>query len=138
MYLEGFHNLGSPISKCTLIFDLTRDLYIYNAYTSLFCLIGVLISVVFFFYQCTGRYCQPGMENLTQNFEVVSSVAFIDASEPAAPSLAEKPQFTAKLPRDFFHPFYSSSSESITQRRRLVLAFSGVALIITTLSTRPR
>ena len=63
------------------------------------------ISLLFPF-QCSGPYCTAGSEDtLTQDFEIVSSVSFIDASNKANGEDAAKPQFTAKLPEDFFYPF---------------------------------
>lgn len=56
-------------------------------------------------FQCIGPYCQPDTQNLTQTFEVTSSVAFVDASTPSVAVDAEYPQFSARLPEDFFYPF---------------------------------
>ncbi|CAH1785708.1 unnamed protein product, partial [Owenia fusiformis] len=66
-------------------------------------------------FQCVGPYCRPSTANMTQTFEVVSSVAFIDTTQPAVPIIAEKPSVTAKLPNDFFYPFYYLSSASLTR-----------------------
>ena len=45
--LSIFHNLGSPLSYHTLIFDLmsSRNMYLYNAYIYTYILIYVLIYV---------------------------------------------------------------------------------------------
>ncbi|XP_006814551.1 tectonic-1 [Saccoglossus kowalevskii] len=56
-------------------------------------------------YQCIGAYCQPGTEDIQQNFEVVSSVGYIDTSSYPEGVQAAPPTFTAKLPYDFFYPF---------------------------------
>ena len=34
--LSILHHLGSPLDQCTLIFDIMRNLYIYNACTYIF------------------------------------------------------------------------------------------------------
>ncbi|ELT91904.1 hypothetical protein CAPTEDRAFT_228697 [Capitella teleta] len=56
-------------------------------------------------YQCIGPFCQPGLEGLPQNFEISSSVQFIDASESVRGVSARIPKVTARLPDDFFYPF---------------------------------
>ncbi len=66
----------------------------------------VSVRNLFYYFQCIGPYCQPGTEGtLTQTLEIVSSVGFVDVSQRAVSVTAEKPQFTAKLPGDFFYPF---------------------------------
>ncbi|XP_013398178.1 tectonic-1 [Lingula anatina] len=59
-------------------------------------------------YRCIGPYCQPELQDLTQPFEVTSSVVFIDASQPAVTEVAAPPTVSAKLPADFWYPFYSN------------------------------
>ncbi|XP_033638805.1 tectonic-1-like [Asterias rubens] len=56
-------------------------------------------------YKCSGAFCQTGPDTLLQQFEVVSSVSFIDASTGPAVILAEDPGFEDKLANDFFYPF---------------------------------
>lgn len=46
-----------------------------------------------------------GMGGAKQSFEVVSSVGFVDASDPVIGVDAEKPTVSARLPEDFFAPF---------------------------------
>ena len=58
-----------------------------------------------FSFQCSGAYCQAGAGSLTQNFEVASSVGFIETSNYPEAVIAERPTFDAKLPNDFFYPF---------------------------------
>ncbi|XP_022109472.1 tectonic-1-like [Acanthaster planci] len=73
-------------------------------------------------YTCSGAYCQTGAGTLLQNFEVTSSVAFIDASTLPTPILAEDPGFEDKLPNDFFYPFTIGRSAVIELDVRLLWA----------------
>ena len=57
-------------------------------------------------YYCWGPFCQSQNDDQTQNVEMVSSVAFVDVSEPAVAAIAEEPVAASKLPADFFHPYY--------------------------------
>ncbi|CAD5114739.1 DgyrCDS3780 [Dimorphilus gyrociliatus] len=56
-------------------------------------------------YQCSGLYCQPGTENQVQNFEISSSVEFVDISGKAEGVEAATPKLKQRLPEDFFYPF---------------------------------
>ena len=59
-----------------------------------------------FSFQCIGPYCMEGMGDQKQSFEVVSSVGFVDASDPVVGVDAEEPSVSASLPEDFFAPFW--------------------------------
>lgn len=59
-------------------------------------------------FSCLSNDCQPSAQAV-QNFEVKTSVTFVDASDSPTASLAEKPRFRARLPQNFFHPFYSNA-----------------------------
>lgn len=62
--------------------------------------------------RCYGHFCRPGSEEMTQSFEVTTSVVFVDASEPAVPMYAVPPSIDVQLPYDFFYPFHDSSTAS--------------------------
>ncbi|XP_078667584.1 tectonic-1-like [Branchiostoma floridae x Branchiostoma belcheri] len=61
-------------------------------------------------FTCVGTLCQAGGGQTGQQFEVVSSVTFIDASTSPTASLAEYPTIQTQLPFDFFYPFQTSSA----------------------------
>ncbi|XP_035681133.1 tectonic-3-like [Branchiostoma floridae] len=61
-------------------------------------------------FTCVGTQCQAGGPQAAQQFEVVSSVSFIDASSSPTASLAEYPTIRTQLPYDFFYPFQAASS----------------------------
>ncbi|XP_038053223.1 tectonic-1-like [Patiria miniata] len=73
-------------------------------------------------YTCAGAYCQTGSGSVLQNFEITSSVAFIDASTLPTPILAEDPGFEDKLPNDFFYPFTIGRSSVLELDIRLLWA----------------
>jgi len=56
-------------------------------------------------YQCGGIQCQPGSSSLEQQFEVVSSVGFVDVSNKPEAQIKPVPTFEAKASSDFFFPF---------------------------------
>ena len=55
-------------------------------------------------YQCVGQFCS-GRSSASQFVEVVSSVSFIDVSQPPISDQKSLPEFQSKAPSDFFHPF---------------------------------
>lgn len=59
-------------------------------------------------FTCSSLRCTNESEE--QHFDVVSSVSFIDTTEPAITEFAEPPVYEVKLPHDFFYPFYSNSA----------------------------
>ena len=68
--------------------------------------IKIKVRIILLALQCSGAFCQTGPDTLLQQFEVVSSVSFIDASTGPAVILAEDPGFEDKLANDFFYPFW--------------------------------
>ncbi|ESO97470.1 hypothetical protein LOTGIDRAFT_231625 [Lottia gigantea] len=63
-------------------------------------------------YRCIGPYCQPGTD-LSQKLEIITSVSFIDVSQPPEGFEAEQPMFLAKVPYDFFYPFLTDTSSQL-------------------------
>ncbi|XP_064635538.1 tectonic-1-like [Lineus longissimus] len=72
-------------------------------------------------YECYGPFCQPDTMDLGQNFEVTSSVTFVDASEKAVPFYAERPLLAIRLPYDFFYPFLSGGANRLFQNNWMFL-----------------
>lgn len=60
-------------------------------------------------FMCVGSYCLSENLDATQNFEVVSSVAFIDVSAAPEAVFAEVPVTEARLDENFFEPYSAQS-----------------------------
>jgi len=65
----------------------------------------VLTPIFIVHLQCGGIQCQPGSSSLEQQFEVVSSVGFVDVSNKPEAQIKPVPTFEAKASSDFFFPF---------------------------------
>lgn len=81
-------------------------------------------------FSCVGPYCHRQNIDKTQNFEVVSSVAFIDNSLPTEAAIAEKPVAKSKLKADFFKPYYVASSSSQFFLSHVILCFIFISYLI--------
>ncbi|XP_066287972.1 tectonic-3-like [Branchiostoma lanceolatum] len=82
-------------------------------------------------FTCVGTQCQAGGAQASQQFEVVSSVSFIDASTSPTASLAEYPTIQTQLPFDFFYPFQASSAIShLSGFSRVICATAFVIFVI--------
>ena len=60
--------------------------------------------------KCFGSVCD---EDAVQTIELISTVNFIDVSEPSEPYYTRPPSIDVKLPHDFFYPFLPSCSSAI-------------------------
>ncbi|KAK3871507.1 hypothetical protein Pcinc_023349 [Petrolisthes cinctipes] len=61
---------------------------------------------------CNIQCGSPDCHNI-QGVELVSSVAFVDATQPSEPAYASPPTWEVKLPYDFFYPFLPAASSHL-------------------------
>eukprot|EP00051_Salpingoeca_urceolata_P006706 m.88748 g.88748 ORF g.88748 m.88748 type:complete len:559 (-) comp14953_c0_seq3:101-1777(-) len=54
---------------------------------------------------CSGPFCLPGSEALTQAVQLSQTATFVDASAAPEAEVRPSPELARKLPEDFFHPF---------------------------------
>lgn len=81
-------------------------------------------------FQCVGPFCLPQNSEATQSFEMVTSVAFVDVTQPSVAAIAEKPVASSKLPYNFFHPYYVMSSSQVITGSYVTLAASFLGLYV--------
>ena len=62
-----------------------------------------------FEFLCVQPYCESNANDMSQQFEMVTSVSFVDVTKAPVEAFAEKPVVKSKLPANFFHPYYLSA-----------------------------
>lgn len=76
--------------------------------------------------QCNVVNCKNS--SALQYYKISTSVHFIDLTEPAVKEFAEPPGLEAKLPHDFFYPFFSKGSKA--SKNCLILFFCFFTFIL--------
>lgn len=67
-----------------------------------------------FEFMCLGSHCQANTKDVTEQFEMITSVTFVDVTQAPVQAFSEKPVVKSKLPANFFHPYYLSHGTSIS------------------------
>ena len=80
--------------------------------------------------QCSEFNCLPGASPASQSVPISMDVTFVDASTTAVPEEKAKPVFLARLPYDFFYPFYVESGASAVGLSATTLSVSCAALAL--------